>query len=147
MMDTMIPEYSEMLTEMNPGMVVVCSNADYFSFAKRKIRRIVGKESATDCPKDAFYTTYKQMRRFGKEILTGKLDDTYDWPSAFEEVAPEPEKEKFVPKVKPEDTVVMFSVKDKDGKVEDVSVSSNDEAKLPGFLQTFIRKEQVDDVK
>ena len=147
MMDSMLPDYREMLTEMDPGMVVVCSKADYFSFAKRKIRRIVAKEAATDCPKDAFYTTYKQMRRFGKEILTGKLDDTYDWPSAFEEVAPEPEKEEFVPKVKPEDTAVVFSVKDKDGKEEEVTVSSNDEARLPEFLQTLIRKEQVDDVK
>jgi len=147
MMDTALSEYAKMLTEADPGMVVVCRKGDYFSFAKKRFRRLTDKTPAPDCPKEAFYTTYVQMRRFGREILSGKLDNTYDWPSAFEEVAPEKEKEEYIPKCGPEETAVILTVKEEDGKKEEVKVSSETPEKLPDFLRSLISEETVTDVK
>ncbi len=146
-MDSMIDEYKEMLTVLDPGMVVVCKKTDYFSFAKKRFRKLVDKEGTTACPKDAFYTTYIQMRRFGKEIVTGKINDTYDWPSAFEEVEPEKEKEKFVPKISPEEAVIMVCVREEGQGRKLLTFPSERAAEMPEFLKALINPKKVSDAE
>ena len=136
MMDTMIPSYQDMLTESDPGMVVVCSRSDFFSMPKRRVTNFFSKTDTPECPKDAFYTTYRQMARFGKDILDGKINDTYDWPSAFEEVKPEPEKAPYVPKSKPEDIAVYICPGEAEEKIREVK--SSDLTSLPLFLKAWL---------
>ncbi len=105
--DAFLPKSMDMLDEMNPGLVIVCSIPDYLSMAKSLAFRMTKGKKIPDFPEDSFYISYRNLIEHGEMLHSGKLEGKYDWANPFEEVTKK-EQPPYVRPIEPDDPAIFL---------------------------------------
>lgn len=137
-LDAFLPKCQDMLDEMNPGLVIVCSIADYLSAAKSLAFRMTKGKKIPSFPLDSFYIPYMTLIEHGEMLRKGKLNGTYDWNSAFEDV-PEKKEEPYVRPISPDDPALYLHSGGTTGAPKIVVLSSTNMNMLAVVVPQIVR--------
>lgn len=138
-LDLFLGKHSEMLEEMKPGLVIVCSIADYLSLAKKLAFRFSKRKQIPDYPLDSFYIPYDNLITHGENLRNGKLLGTYDWADAFDEKKEAKEKEAYVRPIEPDDPAFYLHSGGTTGSPKIIQLSSTNMNMLGVVCPQIIR--------
>ncbi len=132
-LDAFLPKNREMLEELDPGLVVVCSITDYLSMMRSFAFRMKFGKKIPKVPTGSFYITYEELIRHGDFLREGKLEDEYDWPDPFSEEKTKKEKEPYIRPIEPDDPALYLHSGGTTGSPK-IAVISSTNMNVPAIL-------------